>query len=456
MFRKLYQLSSKRIRFYSTKAELDPHLKDAFNSNEYKPRKHPGKLRVKVVAIPPDIQKAIEIVVNDTNAKAYYQDSVDLSNYLRSRLLPPEEDDIDNKARKIHNSVSTKFKPRELEKLTEIQQKQCKDYVNVKVFNLLKKNVYGWANISYNKATCLQYLMARAAPEYAVLVRILDDIKKKLPDYKPRSFFDFGSGIGTGTWAINHYWKKDIFEYFCVDTSSEMHELARLLLCGGRENVELRYRAYFQRQFLPASSNVKYNIVLSAYSLFELPDQKSRLETIQKLWNKTEDFLIVVEQGSRAGFHIVNEARDFILNFPKTNKKSVGHVFSPCPNDNVCPRYLEQDTPCNFLMQYESLPLVKKPQVYPDLFTYVILRKGERPADDPQWPRLVRPPLVRSGHTICRLCTAQGELKEVIFTKSKHDQSTYRCARSSNWGEELPVKIDSSPNDGEIVNTVTE
>lgn len=298
--------------------------------------------------------------------------------------------------------------------------------------------MYRWGNISYDKATSLQYLMIRAAPEYAILLRILDEIRVRHPDYKPRSFFDFGSGVGTGTWAMNTYWKGDIFEYFCVDTSAHMNDLARLILCEGKDNIEMPLKGYFQRQFLPASSDLKYSIVLSAFSLFEMPNMKSRLETIQKLWNKTEDYMIIVEQGSNAGFKIVNEAREFVLNLPKG--KNNGYAFSPCPNDNVCPRYMEQQTPCNFLMKYESLPFPSKADNHADIFSYVILKKGDRPADDPQWPRVVRAPIVRSGHTVCRLCTAQGELKEIIFSKGKYDQTTYRCARSCNWGDLLPVK----------------
>ncbi|OWR45826.1 RSM22 protein [Danaus plexippus plexippus] len=91
-------------------------------------------------------------------------------------------------------------------------------------------------------------------------------------------------------------------------------------------------------------------------------------------------------------------------------------------------------------MKYETLPFPSKSEVMAELFSYVILRKGARPSNDPGWPRVVRAPIVRSGHTICRMCTAQGELEEVIFSKAKYDQKTYRCARSCNWGDLLPVK----------------
>ncbi|XP_050359605.1 methyltransferase-like protein 17, mitochondrial [Nymphalis io] len=437
MFRKIkFSHLSAIYTNYSTRVEIDASLRENFDSKQFKPRNHPGRSQYKVGIIPPDIQKAIKLILQDSEAKTYHEDSLKLNNYLHSRLLPPEEDEIRAKAAKIHSSVSNKVFSKIDKELTQEEIETQNRKVNTTVFNVLKKNVYRWGNISYDKPTCLQYLMTRAAPEYAILVRIFDEIKRRLPDFKPRSFFDFGSGIGTGTWAVNTFWKGDIFEYFTVDTSTHMNDLSRLILCQGRDNVEMPFKAYFQRQFLPASADLKYDIVLSAFSLFELPNMKSRLETIQKLWNKTENFLIIVEHGTNAGFRVVNEAREFVLN----SAKKKGYAFAPCPNDNVCPRYLEQKTPCNFLMKYESLAFVSKTEVVADLFSYVILKKGDRPSDDAQWPRIVRAPIVRSGHTICRLCTSQGELKEIIFSKGKYDQTTYRCARSSNWGDVLPVK----------------
>lgn len=438
MFRKLkISYFSSIYANYSTRIAIDASLKEQFEAKQYKPRNHPGTNRVKIASVPRDIQKAIKIILEDSGAKALHHESVKLNNYLRSRLLPPEDDEIDLKAANFHHKISKKILSKASD-LTEIEVEEYDTKIKNKVFNALKTSVYRWGSIDYDKATSLQYLAARAAPEYAILIRILDEIKKVLVDYKPRSFFDFGSGVGTGTWAVNTYWKQDIFEYFCVDTSQHMQDLARLILCHGRDNVEMPLKGYFQRQFLPASTDLKYSIVLSAFSLFELPNMKSRLETIQKLWNKTEDFLIIVEHGSNAGFQIVNEAREFVLNLPGGNNK--GYAFSPCPNDNVCPRYLEHKTPCNYLMKYESLPFPSKTEIFAELFSYVVLRKGDRPNDDPQWPRIVRAPIVRSGHTICRLCTSKGELEEVIFAKSKYDQTTYRCARSCNWGDLLPVK----------------
>lgn len=43
---------------------------------------------------------------------------------------------------------------------------------------------------------------------------------------------------------------------------------------------------------------------MSAYSLLELPHQMSRFETLSKLWRKTEQYLIIIEQGTNVGFRV--------------------------------------------------------------------------------------------------------------------------------------------------------
>lgn len=53
-------------------------------------------------------------------------------------------------------------------------------------------------------------------------------------------------------------------------------------------------------------------------------------------------------------------------------------------------------------------------------YSYVVLKKGKISDATRKWPRLVRPTLLRSKHIICRMCTEDAKLQEVIFTHSKH------------------------------------
>ncbi|CAH1985197.1 unnamed protein product [Acanthoscelides obtectus] len=281
--------------------------------------------------------------------------------------------------------------------------------------------------------------LGRSAAEYAVLVKILGEIQARDPEFKPNSLFDFGSGTGTASWAANTYWKNSIFEYYNVDTSRDMNDLAQLLLQGGTSTGVMPKGVFF-RQFLPAS-NTTYDLVVSAYTMFEMPSAHDRLSNVLNLWNKTEKYLVIVEQGTNAGFKIINELRDFILQIQK--EKSKGHVFSPCPHDNICPRFvLDDGTPCNFEVKYFTLPIGASSQQKRELYSYVVLKKGKRNEEEPKWPRLVRPTLVRSKHTICRMCSPNGQLREVIFTASKHTKPVYHCARSTKWGDRLPMEIE--------------
>lgn len=72
---------------------------------------------------------------------------------------------------------------------------------------------------------------------------------------------------------------------------------------------------------------VMYDLVVSAYSLLELPSFSARIQTILNLWNKTQNYLVIVENGTNAGFKVINEIRDYI--FKNQTENSVGHIFSP-------------------------------------------------------------------------------------------------------------------------------
>lgn len=115
-----------------------------------------------------------------------------------------------------------------------------------------------WEPIIYDDYKALTYVMGRSALEYAVVLRVFNEIAQRDPDFKPRSFFDFGAGVGTGTWAASQLWKKSLYEYFLVDSSREMNVLSELILRDGDENKAMSLKTVYYRQFLPASNDVIY------------------------------------------------------------------------------------------------------------------------------------------------------------------------------------------------------
>ncbi|XP_076679794.1 ribosome assembly protein METTL17, mitochondrial isoform X1 [Andrena cerasifolii] len=431
----------RQIRWYSKeKMKVIETVDELISNEELRYKHHPGIIKPKQVEQPEWLLKTVRTIMSDESIspKLLHESGQRLASHLTGRHPPPETEDIRFK----FQQVQARVKRAPVDDITDTTQEE-ELLRNPKARRLFKELVYNWVPVQYDKYTSLSYLINRSVPEYSVLHKIFNEIKTNDANFTPKSLFDFGSGVGTAMWAASQFWYKSIKEYLCIDTSTEINELSEYLSKRTKPQINPNY--IFYKEFLPTSSTPTSDIVVSAYSLFELPNQKSRLEVISKLWHKTEQYLIIVEQGTRAGFNIINEAREFILNY--TNDASDVHVVSPCPHDSTCPRYMTDDnTPCNFELVYLSLPLFEKSAYIRERYSYVVFKKGKRPEDDCQWPRIVRPVLKRSKHVICRLCTASGKLDEQIFTTWKNGKNTYRCARASEWGDRLPFKIEKSNN----------
>ncbi|KAG6804124.1 methyltransferase-like protein 17, mitochondrial [Apis mellifera caucasica] len=421
------------MRWYSTKQKMKviDSVNELISNNEFKHRQHPGIIKLKRIEQPSWLIKTIKNILHDVtiSSKMINESSKKLAMHLNNRHPPPEKEDINLKLQEVQSRIYPH--------IHETQNLNKHDILNdPKALKLFKSLIYNWSPISYNKYISLAYLISRSIPEYSVLYKIFNEIVNCDKKFIPKTLFDYGSGTGTVMWAASQFWYKSIKEYYCVDVSRDMNELSEYLIKNATPKINTNY--VFYRQFFPASPIPTYDIVVSAYSLLELPNQISRLETILKLWNKTEQYLIIVEQGTNVGFKIINEARDFILNYKK-NACNV-HVFSPCPHDAQCPRYATDNTPCNFEVSYLTLPIGEKSQYKHERYSYIVLKKAKRSENDCKWPRIVRRVLKRSKHVICRMCTASGELEEQIFTTWKNGKNTYRCARCSEWGDRLPFE----------------
>ncbi|XP_026480088.1 methyltransferase-like protein 17, mitochondrial [Ctenocephalides felis] len=420
---------------------LDEKVNEDIQNAIYKPRKHPGVMKYKNVQLPIEYIKAMENSIQDFPIKKLVNDGQELNRYLAGRHPPPTQLERRDKYEQIRLKILEKSKYKFTDDMPEEERVKQEKFLHNEIMVKCNKQIYGWKPMSYDDLGALTYMFGRSAQEYAVLVRIFGEIYDRVPDFKPKSFLDFGSGVGTGTWAVNHFWKSNIFEYFCVDSSSSMNDLADIILKGGRGNKLNPIKGISYRQFLPAAREIRYDIVLCAYTLFEMSTPELRLEKLVKLWNKTEQFLVIVEMGTNAGFRLISEARDFLLQYD-------AEIFAPCPHSKPCPRFMTDETPCNFEVKYSTIPLAAVSQIKTERFSYIVLRKkaiSDSSTDGDSvtctWPRIVRPTLVRSKHTVCRMCTSDGQLKEVVVTAAKHGKTAYHCVRSSKWGDLLPVTL---------------
>lgn len=322
-----------------------------------------------------------------------------------------------------------------------------------------------WRYYEYDERAAHLYMATRLAPNYACLRTVMQEIRDLDPSFEPKSVLDFGSGMGTTVWSANETWPNKVNEFMNVDISKEQEHLCEYLLRGGRERGE-SLPDVIHRQYLPSSNRAKYDLVVAAFSLLELPNMELRVQTIENLWNKTNDILVIVERGNKGGFATVNEARNLVLDLggydttrrvlmsPETMLRSKftppsAHVLAPCSHELVCPRLQMPSKKridiCRFRIVFEPLELgEKKPGFIAEEFSYVVLRKGQYrdyfPESTSRWPRAVEKKKRASGQICHKLCCPDGNLAEVVITK-KYGKAAYEIGKSCDWGDIVPISV---------------
>ncbi|XP_064460876.1 methyltransferase-like protein 17, mitochondrial [Ornithodoros turicata] len=425
---------------------LPPDLEEDLELSHIKHRHHPGIRRHGKVSLPPKLLEAATSVLERRDMRQLQEGATILRAQLWSRHLPVEAGAIRQKAAHFERQLLGD----KLESMSQEERDLMEDSVKEAVLTKLRRETYRWKAFNYDDFGSYTYLVARLAADYATLHRIFNEIKLIDQTFVPKTLMDFGSGVGTVYWAAQDTWPQKLAEYFAVDTSVHMNDLARLLVQGGNpaDGNALKHRGYFQRQFLPASDKLKFDLVVSAFSLMELPNMQQRLQTVANLWAKTSRTLVLVENGTLAGHDAVSQARDFILTMENQHHTEEGkhapcaHVLAPCPHDQECPKNLEdKKLPCTFAVEFHDPIFDPRKNMGHALYSYTVIQKSSSVLDARSWPRIIEPVLCRSKHVICRLCCKDGSLKEIVLTKKQNGRHAYRVARCSDWGDQLPLEL---------------
>ncbi|ESO82680.1 hypothetical protein LOTGIDRAFT_229745 [Lottia gigantea] len=296
----------------------------------------------------------------------------------------------------------------------------------------------------YSGPKVIQYLAARLCGDYSSIHSCLREINLRDEDFQPHSMLDFGSGLGTSVWASTKLWKR-ITEFYCVDYSSDMNTVARLLLQDGKEDGYMKVPVVFRNK-LPA--DYKFDLVISTYTLMEIKSEQERAKLIESLWNRTENYLVIVEKGSYSGFALIHETRQHLLKLSKQSKK--GHIFSPCPHHEPCPKLKEKNSPCFFEARYTDLDQMEPEGLETEYFSYIIFRVGPKPNTE-SFPRIVDEPFKMKSCTHCHLCCSNGKLHHAVISSQEHEKDLYRCSRILLWGDMLPVRDKQLSDNNDVI-----
>ncbi|XP_053119693.1 methyltransferase-like protein 17, mitochondrial [Hemicordylus capensis] len=401
-------------------------------------RQHPGILHLKSVKLPPELVEAASFLVAQSSVRNLDQQAKALTNYLWSRKRPLEIADLQRQAQQVEQKLKEEL-AHEKDALAHLGEAKEEKKLEKRVLYAIRKTTYHWKPLNYTEEFSFVYMVARMDGMFAAVSRAFHEIQKRVPDFQPCTLLDFGSGTGTVSWAAHSIWGKTIKEYMNIDSSAPMLALSEKLMKGTCE--QLCFPGVYFRQFLPVSPKVKFDLVVSAFSLNELSDYSQRVETVQTLWRKTDGFLVLIENGTKEGHQMLMEARDVILKGKEkvTHDPRGAYVFAPCPHHLPCPRLTrEHPLPCNFIQAYSPLPFHWNPSRKEEKFSFLILRRETGEQEEP-WPRITQPVLCRPRHVHVHLCCANGTLQHAVLTPRKHGRDLYRCARNSACGDRLPV-----------------
>ncbi|VDP47663.1 unnamed protein product [Schistosoma margrebowiei] len=184
----------------------------------------------------------------------------------------------------------------------------------------------------YSGHTCELYLVSRLAPNFATVCRVLYEIRKRCPSFIPKSLFDFGSGGIALLMIPGRVSNRVLLNRIKYSVDTHLRDQQAGFRKDRSKNTN-KIILLFRRFHFSFIKKNQYNLVVCANSLLEIPCKSSRSRVISSLWEKTTDFLVFIEQGTKSGFQAILEARDFLvcqfdfLNSPSSSYSSFSYLL---------------------------------------------------------------------------------------------------------------------------------
>ncbi|AZN99069.1 methyltransferase type 11 [Mesorhizobium sp. M9A.F.Ca.ET.002.03.1.2] len=267
------------------------------------------------------------------------------------------------------------------------------------------------------------YLATRLPATYAAVRASLDAVSEARPGYAPKTLLDVGAGPGTVLWAALDLWP-DLEQAVLLEASAAVRRvgealateamIARIAWLTGDVTIDLA-------DLKPAE------LVTCAYVLDEIAPA-SLPKLIDRLWQFTDDTLLVVEPGTPAGWQRILAVRRHLID-------AGADVLAPCPHKAPCP--LAAPDWCHFSRRVarSRLHRLAKDADVPwedEKFIYVA---ASRQAASSRAARVIAPPKSGSGKVLLKLCQKDGSAGEKLFTK--RDGDAFRLARRLDWGDTI-------------------
>jgi ribosomal protein RSM22 (predicted rRNA methylase) len=282
------------------------------------------------------------------------------------------------------------------------------------------------AGLIADDADIAAYLAARLPATYAAVQAALHQVKKRAPDFAPRTILDVGAGPGTASWAAVEIWP-GIESITMLDHSRHFLAAARTL-ADASEHAALRNAEIIAGDIAVPIPSRQYDLVIASYAFAELGESKVD-ESVSRLWDACCGALVLVEPGTPQGFSRILRCRNVL----RARKAAIA---APCPGDYPCP--IVAPDWCHFsvrLPRSRDHMRAKQASVpYEDeRFSYVAASR-ESVVLSPPSARIIAQPQDGKPGMRFKLCT-DGRIDD--RSVPRRDKSGYKAVTRKKWGDTL-------------------
>jgi ribosomal protein RSM22 (predicted rRNA methylase) len=265
------------------------------------------------------------------------------------------------------------------------------------------------------------YLLTRLPATYAVLSRIFEESKLRVPELRIESMLDLGAGPGTAMWSAGEAFP-ELRRAVLFEDSAEWIGIGQRLAPHSKSSAvrSAEWRLGSVTDQLPSCS---FDLVVMSYVVNELPPS-DMAHAVQAAWQRTGKMLVIAEPGTPLGFGHIREIRRNLI-------AAGAHVVAPCPHAFQCP--MPANDWCHFAerLQRSSEHRAAKGARFgyeDEKYSYVAF---QRESIILPRARVLRHPRKRSGHVELELCTTECLQHETV---SRKQGDRYKKAKHAEWG----------------------
>jgi len=293
----------------------------------------------------------------------------------------------------------------------------------------------------------LTYVAHRYPATWASNFRVLWELARRAPDFRPRRILDYGAGPAPGLAAAHDVWRGEFERAVAVEPSDHMSQIGKHLT----DELDL---PTVQWQRCLYDSSEKFDLIIASYVQMEIRGQESRDALIKQFWNRLDPggVMVLIEPGTPTGFRFMHHTRELLIS-------GVGvehfHFVAPCPHEGMCPVALTGRDWCHFAQRVRrtwhraySKGSTKR-FLEEEKFSFLCVRKAPGPrvrfrseAEAPTtheksyfWPRILFPPIKAGKHVLMDVCSAPQNFERISTSRSKPHSFGYKWSRKAMWGD---------------------